>query len=182
MLSASLCSAAAVGGLLAPLPVSKLRLLGGKFGEEVMGKLQVNTVGELVSLVLKPGRQRHRLHAALVLQRAAVMFGRLDGRRVRQAAKSPLWVSLQVDTMRCQALVWSVCAQLDCTIAAVDHFSAGTTGACCEHPSLRVAIVNAYLLFVACRLRSRSRAWSLCLGYKTQLGCIGWRKAKTVKT
>jgi hypothetical protein len=52
MLCAAPLSAAAVGGLLAPLPVSKLRQLGGKFGEEVMAKFQVTTVGELVSLVL----------------------------------------------------------------------------------------------------------------------------------
>jgi nucleotidyltransferase/DNA polymerase involved in DNA repair len=45
---ALLAVAAAVAGLLAPLPVSKLRQLGGKFGEEIQAKLNVSTVGELV--------------------------------------------------------------------------------------------------------------------------------------
>lgn len=56
--------AAAVAGLLAPLPVSKLRQLGGKFGEEVMAKLSVSTVGELAAIPLP------RLEAALGVQDA----------------------------------------------------------------------------------------------------------------
>lgn len=58
MLSLPCClAAAAVAGLLAPLPVSKLRQLGGKFGEEVMAKLSVSTVGELVSTASEKGCQ-----------------------------------------------------------------------------------------------------------------------------
>jgi nucleotidyltransferase/DNA polymerase involved in DNA repair len=51
VLQCTACATAAdaVAGLLAPLPVSKLRQLGGKFGEEVVAKLGVSTVGELVS-------------------------------------------------------------------------------------------------------------------------------------
>lgn len=45
-------AATAVAGLLAPLPLPKLRQLGGKFGEEVMSKLGVSTVGELVRSML----------------------------------------------------------------------------------------------------------------------------------
>lgn len=41
-------AADAVAGLLAPLPVAKLRQLGGKFGEEIQARLNVSTVGELV--------------------------------------------------------------------------------------------------------------------------------------
>jgi nucleotidyltransferase/DNA polymerase involved in DNA repair len=47
--AAPAATAAAVAGLLEPLPLPKLRQLGGKFGEEVMARLNVATVGELVS-------------------------------------------------------------------------------------------------------------------------------------
>ncbi|KAK9866888.1 hypothetical protein WJX84_001766 [Apatococcus fuscideae] len=39
--------AAATASLLHDLPIPKLRQLGGKFGEEIMSSLKINTVGEL---------------------------------------------------------------------------------------------------------------------------------------
>ncbi|GAB4815654.1 hypothetical protein N2152v2_002700 [Parachlorella kessleri] len=42
--------AAAVPGLLGPLPISKLRQLGGKFGARVAQELMVQTVGELAAV------------------------------------------------------------------------------------------------------------------------------------
>ena len=38
---------AAVPGLLQDLPISKLRQLGGKFGDELMASFSIKTVGEL---------------------------------------------------------------------------------------------------------------------------------------
>eukprot|EP00775_Hariotina_reticulata_P004339 gene4339-4592_t len=46
----TLVPAAAVQALLRPLPLPKLRQLGGKFGEEVMAGLGVTTVGELAAV------------------------------------------------------------------------------------------------------------------------------------
>ncbi len=43
---------AAVPGLLAPLPLTRLRSLGGKYGEEIATTLRVTTVGELAALPL----------------------------------------------------------------------------------------------------------------------------------
>eukprot|EP00798_Chlamydomonas_sp_ICE-L_P024074 gene24074-9650_t len=42
--------ACAVAGLLQDLPISKLRSLGGKFGEQICSNLGITTVGELASL------------------------------------------------------------------------------------------------------------------------------------
>ncbi|BDA43773.1 DNA polymerase eta [Coccomyxa sp. Obi] len=42
-----------VPGLMAALPISKLRQLGGKFGEEVMAALGISTVGELAAVPLR---------------------------------------------------------------------------------------------------------------------------------
>lgn len=44
--------------LLGPLPIPKLKGLGGKMGEQVVSRLQIETVGELAATPL------HKLQAA----------------------------------------------------------------------------------------------------------------------
>lgn len=42
----TIVAAASVPGLLSDLPIPKLRQLGGKFGDDVMKQLNLQTVGE----------------------------------------------------------------------------------------------------------------------------------------
>ena len=61
----TLVPAAAVPQLLGPLPIPKLRQLGGKFGEQLMSTLGISTVGELAAVPLP------RLEAAVGEETAA---------------------------------------------------------------------------------------------------------------
>lgn len=88
---------AAVPGLLQDLPISKLRQLGGKFGDELMASLNIKTVGEakdsakvyqLWENLQEPHSASHHHRRAPLAIRVGKRTGRASHRR--QKGKCPL--------------------------------------------------------------------------------------------